>query len=159
MSAADIDGWVSQAKQLRQDIDESERRSKDIVSFAAQGANLQETARDAANKVAFLEDEVAFNESITGTLKKVQELKETADTVQNALNNDQLAEATKLLKQAERQLGGLPEASGTRLVDVAKVRLDQLRAVLTETLTRYWHGLISVNAKEQRVIVHKDGEG
>lgn len=159
LSAADIDGWVSQAKQLRHDIDESERRSKEIVTFAAQGTDLQERARDAASKVALLEDEVTFNDSVVGILKKVQELKQTTEAAQSALNMDDISRVTNLLMGAEQQLSLLTEASSTRVIDVIKSRLQELRTELAESLNKRWGSLLAVDVREQNLTINHNVEG
>ncbi|KAK4697980.1 protein transport protein DSL1/ZW10, partial [Lecanoromycetidae sp. Uapishka_2] len=47
-SAPDVDGWISQAKQLRDDIDKSRQIAREIVEQAQHGEVLEEQVNDAA---------------------------------------------------------------------------------------------------------------
>ena len=159
LSATDIDGWISQAKQLRSDIAESQKKSQDIVTFAAQGEELRGRAKDAASKVSFLGNETNFNDSLVTTLKSVQELKQTTDFAQQALQKNDLLRATSLLNESKKRLGVLRGCERTRLIDVINGRLEDLRSAVSAKLIESWNSIVVLDSARSSLSIYRSIEG
>jgi len=156
LSASDIDGWILQAKQLRGDIEESQQEAKEIVQLSAQGVELKRQTEDAASKVALLKGEVAFNDSLADTLKKIQAVKYVVDSAQAAVLSGQLLESVALLNTAQDQLQQLPRCENARLVDLISAKITELRENTAKTLTESWNALVRIDPMDSIATVKSE---
>ncbi|MCJ1377438.1 hypothetical protein MMC17_000533 [Xylographa soralifera] len=155
LSAPDIDGWVSQARQLRTDIDASQYLAQEVVSLANKGHELQSQAEDAYGKVDLLKGEVIFNKTLSSTLQQVHDLRHTLDTAQNAAIQDNLPDAIALLKKADRELSELHGCENTRLAGLVRGKVAGLHKLVAETLTKQWNTLIHIDTNTSTISFHR----
>ncbi|MCJ1431747.1 hypothetical protein MMC27_001102 [Xylographa pallens] len=155
LSAPDIDGWVSQARQLRTDIDASQFLAQEMVSLANKGQELESKAEDASGKVDLLKGEVIFNEALSSTLQQVHDLRHTLDTAQNAAIQNSLPDAIALLKKAERELSELHGCENTRLAGLVRGKVADLHKLVAETLTEQWNTLIHIDSNRLKISFHR----
>lgn len=154
-SAPDIDGWISQAKQLRLDIQESQEIAREIVEQAGQGELLEDRVNDAASKVGLLNGEVAFTKSLGATLEGVQAIQKTLALVQKAILADRLLEAVDLLGQVEGKLDSIHVPRSTRVAGVLGAKIADLRKDAVEKLTGYWKAYICVDAARSSIKISR----
>ncbi|MCJ1477975.1 ribosome biogenesis protein ytm1 [Lambiella insularis] len=159
LSAPDIDGWISQARQLRADIDGSQNLAQEVVALAGDGQRLQAHAEDASGKVELLKGEIAFNEALSSTLQQVHDLRDTLDAAQHAALNNSLPDAIALLKNADRQLSELRGCENTRLAGLVRAKVADLHKLVAENLTEQWNALVHVDTDRSLVSFHKTTEG
>ncbi|MCJ1395890.1 hypothetical protein MMC18_008776 [Xylographa bjoerkii] len=159
LSAPDIDGWVSQARQLRTDIDNSQYLAQEVVSLAKTGKVLQSEAEDASGKVDLLKGEVIFNEVLSSTLQQVHDLRHTLDTAQDAAIQNKLPDAIALLKKADRELSELRGCENTRLAGLVRGKVADLHKLVAETLTEQWNVLIHIDPNTSTISFHRKING
>lgn len=159
LSATDIDGWIVQAKQLRQDINQTERKSQAIVQFAKDGRALREKLQDASAKVKLLDGEVVFNDSVVDTLRELQNVRTTTDATSAAIEHGQLVEASKSLKQSEVQASRIGSLVGTGLIGVIRERIEKIRSKVIDIVEETWSKLIVVDSSTHRLTIHTQVEG
>ena len=143
-SAQDIDGWITQAKQLRHDIDLAHDTSSRIVAGATEAERLVGCAEDAASKVALLEGEVAFTETLVLVFERIRGLGQVLDTVQRAILEDRTIDTPDMLIEAATQLEIIRHCCKTRVAGVLKSKLARLRAEVEGSLLHHWNMLVHV---------------
>ena len=150
-TAPDINGWISQAKQLRDDIEASRITGEEIVRQAQDGEQLQASVQDAGSKVNLLNGEVIFNEMLAETLAQIQTIKHTLTSVQEAALNDRLVESVGLLENAENELQMLRSRDHARIAEILRAKALDLRKGVIETLTECWNALVRVDVNSQTI--------
>ena len=157
-AAPDIDEWISRAKELQADILRSRDTARQIVLAAEAGEKLRAEAEDTGKKVEFLEREVGFNETLTGTLEHVRHANGLLERAQEDAVRGNVEGALKRLEDAESSIGALEsDDGGGRAVDVLKQRASQLREGLVETATECWNALLAVNVEEKSLRIQSEG--
>ncbi|KAL9118319.1 MAG: hypothetical protein Q9187_005137 [Circinaria calcarea] len=156
ISAPDIDGWISQAKRLRHDIEDSQQLSHGIVAQADEGSQLQVVVDDAAAKVGLLNGEVAFNEALAGILQEIKELQSTLASVQGATVDYRLLDAVSLLQEAERQLASTRAGRNTRPAELLGKKIADLRVAVEKTLTDSWDSIIHIDATSSLISIQHE---
>ncbi|KAI9821557.1 MAG: ribosome biogenesis protein ytm1 [Thelocarpon impressellum] len=150
-SAGDIDGWIAQAKKLHIDIERSKATAQDIVRHAEEGRRKQERVDDSAGKKRLLQDEVAFNETLVGTLEVIQAISAGLDSAQEAAVENKMLEAIEMLDVSDARLGQLSNFDNTRPVKLIRQRSADLHRAVDERLDEFWDALMVVNRPEQRI--------
>lgn len=155
-TAPDINGWISQAKQLRDDIEASRITAEEIVRQARDGEQLHTSVQDANSKVNLLNGEVIFNEMLAETLAQIQTIRHTLTSVQEASMSDRLVESVGLLEHAENELQMLRSRDHARIAEVLRAKALDLRKGVAETLTDCWNALIRVDVNSQTITISPD---
>lgn len=158
-SAPDIDGWISQAKQLRVDIQKSQSIAQEIVEQARQGEHLEEEANDAASKVDLLNGEIAFNKSLGDLLEQLRAIQRTLDLVQRAALDDNLLEAVDLLAQIDEKLASLSVTTNTRISSVIGAKVSDIRSHVVRKLTDSWNSYIYVDSRKASIQIRQKMQG
>jgi centromere/kinetochore protein ZW10 len=159
LSAQDIDGWITQARQLRNDIDSSERQAAEIVNLAEKGKEAEAQRQNAHDKVTLLRTEVSFNERLLNTLQRVQDVKQTVNVAQEAVIGGNLEEGTRLLQESRKQLAELQGCDNTQLTGLIEAKLTDLENTLAEAATKHWKNLIQTDHDHGRITVSTEGSG
>lgn len=155
-TAPDINGWISQAKQLRDDIEASRITAEEIVRQARNGEQLQASVKDAESKVNLLNGEVIFNEMLAETLTQIQTIRHTIISVQEAALSDRLVESVELLENAENELQMLRSRDHARIAEILRAKALDLRTSIIETLTDCWNALIRVDVNSQTITINNE---
>lgn len=121
-SAPDIDGWISQAKQLHRDIEKAQQDSRNIVLQAEKDKELRQNIHDAESKLRLLEEEVAFNHSLAAILEQIKKSQHEADQVQNLLDRGDLLGAVEICNKNQTELTSIRNGRDVRAIAVL---LDQ----------------------------------
>lgn len=151
--APDVDGWIAQAKQLQADIEHSRATAHNIVQQAESGKAHQARVQDAASKVALLENELMFNETLAQTVEQIQSISELLENAQDAAVQDQVTQALDKLEEADEAMAHLGTFENTRVVTILRTRANQLRAAIVENTTECWNALLVTEPSEQRVTI------
>ncbi|KAL8997889.1 MAG: hypothetical protein Q9169_002971 [Polycauliona sp. 2 TL-2023] len=155
-SAQDIDGWISQAKQLRKDIEAVQSSSRDILSRAQKNRKLRRDVNDASSKLHLLEEELAFNQDVAATIKLVRHVRRAVVQIQELSNRDGLSEAIEIMVKIEKTLGLAIKDRHIKAFEVLATIISDLRQDIVATLDRRWHALIRIDAQKATVSLSQD---
>ena len=98
--------------------------------------------------------ELAFNESLVGTLERLQAISKTLDLIQRAIIDDQPLEAVELLEDVILRLPSSTFGTG-RVSDVLGSQVADFREETTEKLTEYWNDYIHVDKVASSVVIRR----
>ncbi|KAF2657325.1 hypothetical protein K491DRAFT_595152 [Lophiostoma macrostomum CBS 122681] len=157
----DVDGWISQARKLQNDLKRSQATAHEIVQQAEAGKETTSRVQDAAAKVSFLYSEIAYNEDLVKVVEQLRDIRTLVEAVQDAAVQGNVMHALERLEDANAAFKQLGTFEHTRAVGVLKARAGQLRADIVENVAESWSGLIVVDSDERCIIlkeeVGKDG--
>ncbi|KAK4546213.1 hypothetical protein LTR36_002350 [Oleoguttula mirabilis] len=156
-TAPDIDTWISRAQALQADILHSRDTARAIVAEHEEGRQLKVQVEDAASKVALLEREVGFEETLSGTLEHIRYANGVLDAVQDEAVKGNVEAALERLETAQESIDGLDDVRETRACGLLQGRVKQLRDSLAETATEFWNALLDVRVEEKIVAVKRGG--
>jgi centromere/kinetochore protein ZW10 len=158
-SAPDIDGWITQAKQLQVDIERSKATAREIVQGAEAGKTLDAHVKDASSKVDLLRKELDFNVTLAGTLEQLQIISGLLDGAQNAASEGELSDSLEKLGNARKVIDQLDSFENTRFAGLVQRRATQLRDILVGRVQEYWHGMVKFTPAERNVTIHGELKG
>ncbi|KAI7485601.1 hypothetical protein KC351_g3886 [Hortaea werneckii] len=150
-TAPDIDDWISKAKSLQQDILRSRDTARQIVAEHEAGRELKAKVQDKAIQVRLLEKEVAFEDTLGGTLEHIRYANGVLQSVQNEAVGGDLTKALNKLETAQESIDGLESVRETKAYGLLQGRAKHLREGLKETATAKWNEAIAI--KDRKVAV------
>ncbi|KAF3044752.1 ribosome bioproteinsis protein ytm1 [Didymella heteroderae] len=150
-AASDVDGWISQARKLQDDIKRSQDSAKEIVQHAEEGKANTLQVQDAASKVSLLHTEIAYNESLARVIEQLRDISTLLDSAQEAAVRGHVMYAIERLEDVGSALKGMGSFESTRVVGVVKNKESQMRKAIVETVTEAWNGLLEVDAANNKV--------
>ena len=157
-AASDVDGWISQARKLQNDIKRSQDTAKEIVQHAEQGKANTAHVQDAASKVSLLQTEIAYNESLARVIEQLRDISTLLDSAQDAAVQGHVMYAIERLEDVEGALKSLGPFGSTRVVEVLKSKESQMRKAIVETVTDSWNGLLEIDAASNKVSLRESIE-
>ena len=122
---------------------------------ARHGERLDEEVTDAVGKIDLLNGELAFNESLVGTLERLQTLGQILDLTQRAIIDGRPLEAVKLLEDVSTRLPSSATLGGARVADVLGAKVADFRKETTEKLTEYWNDYLRVEETSSAISIHQ----
>ena len=150
-AASDVDGWISQARKLQDDIKRSQDTAKEIVQHAEGGKTNTAHVQDAASKVSLLHTEIAYNESLARVIEQLRDISTLLDSAQDAAVRGHVMYAIERLEDVDGAFKSLGPFGSTRVVGVLKSKESQMRKAIIETVTESWNGLLGVDAANNKV--------
>ncbi|KAH9878505.1 hypothetical protein IAQ61_001777 [Plenodomus lingam] len=144
-AAPDVDGWITQARKLQDDIKRSQETAKEIVQQAQNGKQHTARVQDSASKVSLLHAEIAYNESLAQVVEQLRDISTLIDSAQNAVLRGHIMHALQTLKDAHNAFKRLGAFEATSVVGVLKSKEDRLRKTIVETVTNAWGTLVAVD--------------
>ncbi|KAL8943632.1 MAG: hypothetical protein Q9216_000920 [Gyalolechia sp. 2 TL-2023] len=157
-SAPDIDGWISQAKQLHGDIETAQRTSRDIILKAERDDKFRQSVHDAGSKLRLLEEEVAFNESLAATLEQVKRGRHQTDKIQSMLAQGGLFEAVTLCVENDTFLASIQSGRNVRAIAVLQNEGTEMRHGIIRGLTQKWYDVVQINDQTSTVSLSENAE-
>ncbi|KAL8673724.1 MAG: hypothetical protein Q9168_001885 [Polycauliona sp. 1 TL-2023] len=155
-TAQDIDGWISQAKQLRNDIDRVQSSSRDILSKAQKNRELRRDVHDASSKLDLLEEELAFNKALAATVELVRHVRRAILRIQDLSNQGELSDAIEIMLENQKELGQVGKGRRIKAFEVLATITEDLRQDIIAALNRRWHDLIHIDAQKATVSLPQD---
>ncbi|KAL9063892.1 MAG: hypothetical protein Q9157_008043 [Trypethelium eluteriae] len=152
-AAPDIDGWIAQAKQLQADIERSKATAREIVQQAEAGKALQSNIDDASSKVGLLQNELAFNGTLSETLVRIKDTKRLLDEAQGAAVARDVITAINKLENVDQSTVGKGSLGSARVSGLLQNRVKSLRNDLIEETLRRWNMLITFDYSRSRVVI------
>ncbi|KAF2725702.1 hypothetical protein K431DRAFT_281066 [Polychaeton citri CBS 116435] len=150
-AAPDIDTWILRAKELQADILRSRDTAREIVAEAEAGQVLKEKAQDAGSKVKLLQAEVAFQDTLAGSLEHIKYANGLLEKAREAVVGLDAEKAFMRLEDADASIAGLQAIEGSRPYEVLRKRAVDVRENISETATAAWHGLVALDVQERAV--------
>ena len=154
-SAADIDGWIAQAKQVQADIERSKLAAREIVEQAEAHRVLKERTVDATAKVGLLEKEVAFNGSLIAILDNIRSTSTTLTEAKDDVVGSKIITALDRIESADAAIGRLERVTSTRAYELLRRRLGSLKTSLHEETVALSNQLVHMNGERSNIAVSK----
>ena len=136
---------------MQSDIFECQAISRSIVSNAKDAASRHDQVRDASNKVALLQKEVAFNESLVASLKAIRSFQDQVRETRQHLGNGRDLEATDQYLQVEHQLAQIEAISHSRVSSILRSQCGEVQQEIKDAIRRQWLAHLNINAQEGTV--------
>ena len=159
LSATDIDGWISQAKQLRHGIEASKSQSDEVVTLAEKGKQLTVEQQDVSGKATLLATELQFYNSLASILDQIQDLTMTIHSSEAAISADRLLDALGLLKKAQTDTESFNDYQNTFIRAAMIQRVVELKSTIAASLTEQWNHMIRIDQGKSKIIVEAGSEG
>jgi centromere/kinetochore protein ZW10 len=153
-SAPDLDGWISQAKQLQKDIEHSKATAHEIVQEAEAGKTLQAHVHDASSKVGLLKRELDYNVTLADVAEQLQITAGLLDTTQHLTSQNELLEALSKLGEANAVISQLDAFDNARFAGLIQRRAAQIKELLVAKILECWSSLVITRSSTRQVIVH-----
>ncbi|KAL8767468.1 MAG: hypothetical protein Q9209_006054 [Squamulea sp. 1 TL-2023] len=146
-SAQDIDGWISQAKQLRKDIETVQSSSRHILANAQRNKELQQDVLNASSKLHLLEEELAFNQNLAATIENVRDIRGAIGQIQDLNVHGELLKAVDFAVEMEKKLGLAEKDRRIKAFGLLAMASKDLRQDIVKALDERWQNLIRVDAQ------------
>jgi centromere/kinetochore protein ZW10 len=150
-AASDVDGWITQARKLQDDIKRSQDTAKEIVQQADASKDHTARVQDAASKLSLLHSEVAYNESLAQVVEQLRDISALLDSAQDAAVHGHVMHAIERLEDVDTAFQRLGPFQTTRVVGVLKNKEAQMKKAVIETVTESWNGLVQVDFSNNRI--------
>lgn len=158
-TADDVDGWISQAKQLHADIERSRETAREIVAQHEKTKPLQLAVRDATAKVQLMQTELAFNEAVTGVLEEVQEFTGRLESGHKAVEEERIKDAIEILESVHSTLETAGFSRYGNLTSILRENTSTLRSSIVELLLLHWAAEVRIDRdKKELRISNGDGQ-
>lgn len=103
---------------------------------------------DASAKVALIETEIVFNQTVTETLEEVQRLSQQLASGRAAVGDGQITTAIELLESADKAIGRDTFFSNTNVMSILSIEVAQFRKEIEEALRLRWTEQLKVNHQD-----------
>ncbi|KAK0942713.1 ribosome biogenesis protein ytm1 [Friedmanniomyces endolithicus] len=150
-TAPDIDTWITRAKDLQADILRSRETARQIVAEHEANEDLRAQGEEAGRKVKLLEKEVAFEETLAGTLEHVAYANDVLGAAQEHAVVGNVKDSLREIEEADASIAGLEGLKDTRACGLLQTRAAQLRQSLCETTTEFWNSFVEVHYEERTI--------
>lgn len=114
---------------------------------------------DATENADLLEKELAFSETLAGTLVRLQALRQTLDVIQRAIIDDRPLEAVEALMNVDMRLSSASGFGTARVAEVLRSRVADFTEEATEKLAKHWNEYIHFDAMTRQVRVSTKVQG
>ncbi|KAL4921290.1 hypothetical protein BDW62DRAFT_175364 [Aspergillus aurantiobrunneus] len=154
-----IDDWISQAKQLHADLEQSRLTAREIVKQHEDSKPLQLKVEDTAAKVDLVEKEIVFNQSLTGTLEEVQGLCQQLDTIRTLCQDGQITAAIDNLEAIERAINLDSCFKNTNVMELLSEDIAATRGEVVDLLRGRWNKHLELDPKQGVLAISVDTLG
>lgn len=159
-TAPDVASWRANASSLQDDIQRSRHLANAIIRQADEPIISGEATVEAADKVAFLQAELAYNTRVREALAAIKEVNAVLDLADQACVERRILDALRLLEKAWAKLDELPVGKGVRVARLLDSRAFELKSTVHDVFEHVWKALVHVDIEARTVVVNqtKDGE-
>lgn len=142
-SAPEVDAWVLNARQLQDDIENTQVHSARIAREGNEGEVLYKTVRGVESYVGFLQKEIGYSEQLGKALRGIREVKQMLDDAENKGHGGQILEALNLLAQAWEVIGDIPAHEVTTPMSLLNTRSFRLKEMIHDIFNNAWGKLVN----------------
>jgi protein transport protein DSL1/ZW10 len=151
--ALDIDGWIAQAQQIQEDINQSKAIAHEIAQEAESNRALCGQVEDTKNKVILLEKELVFNEILADTIGQIQGITNLYKDVELAAAKNDIYTALERLKDAEASISQLHFLKNAKVTEALRSTLKQLRDHISDIYVGYWSELVKIESGQRCITI------
>lgn len=144
-TAPDVDGWISQARQLHADIERSRVTAREIVIQHEKGQQFRHQVAEATEKVQHLQDEIALNRTLSETVEEIRSLEHQLASAHEAVNDNQSHRSVELLQALENTLAATPLPPNSHALRILSSKCSDLRSSIGVGLKRQWDSFAQIN--------------
>uniref|UniRef100_A0A093V1P7 Centromere/kinetochore protein zw10 like n=1 Tax=Talaromyces marneffei PM1 TaxID=1077442 RepID=A0A093V1P7_TALMA len=155
-TVSDVDGWMSQARQLRADIERSRETARNIVAQHERTQPLRARVEDAAAKVKLINTELAFNEGVTHVLEEVQKFSAYISSGRKAVEGERINESITSLEAAQEFLQSSNLSKYSNVASLVQGRSSSLRNDIVNLLLSCWTRQVRVSKNELEIRPNKE---
>lgn len=158
-TAPDVATWRANAASLQDDIQRSRQLANAIIRQADEPVISGEAINDAAEKVAFLQAELAYNTRVREALAAIKEVSGILYQADQACSERRILDALRLLEKAWDKLDALPVGKGVRVARVLDTRAFELKNTIHEVFEHVWKALVHVDVGNRTIMINQTREG
>lgn len=147
---------MSQARQLRADIERSRETARNIVAQHERTQPLRARVQDAAAKVQLMKTELAFNEGVTHVLEEVQKFTAQISNGRKAVEVEQINESITSLEAAEQFIQSSELLRHSNAASLLQLRLSSLRNDIANMLLSCWNRQVQLDRNELEIRPNDD---
>lgn len=155
-NSEEIESWISHSRKLREDVEASKKRGREILELHERSAGLKAAADDAVAHRRLLESEVNFNSALTETLRTIKSVSSTFDRVSAELGSGDLHTAVNSASEAEENMKALEAWDNTLVVHLLKKRREDVNRSIAESVEKGWERLVQINVTNASVAIARD---
>lgn len=146
-SAPEVDAWVTNARQLQDDIENTKVHSARIARDAEEGERLHKSVREDESYAGFLEKEIGYSEQLGRALKGIREVKEMLDEAESRGHGGRILEALNILAGAWDYIGSIPAHEVTTPMSLLNQRSFKLKDEIHDTFNNAWGKLVNFDTE------------
>lgn len=151
--------WRANAASLQDDIQRSRHLASAIIRQADEPVISGEAINDAAEKIAFLQAELAYNTRVREALAAIKEVSGILYQADQACSERRILDALRLLETAWDKLDSLPVGKGVRVARVLDTRAFELKNTVHEVFEHVWKALVHVDIGNRTILINQTREG
>jgi protein transport protein DSL1/ZW10 len=157
-SSSDVDGWITQARCLQEDIQRSKVVAREIVKEYEEGHNLLSRVQDARAKLELLQQETLFNHAVTRSLEDTWSLDIDLNQAESMLGSGRLVELGPYIERLSDWTQRLPD---TNAKEINAGRVLRMREDVVEGLTAAASSMVAFPKVDgcQRIIIDHGNHG
>jgi hypothetical protein len=121
--------------------------------------SLRDQVIDASTQVDLLQNEIAFNQTLTGNLKEIINLDGQLNSAQAALNNGQVTSAIDILEATETLIKGASFPLSSHVTGILSEKAVGLRQSAVACLHKNWSLLVRIDRKLGMMSISSDSPG
>lgn len=138
---------------MRSDIATTQKTAEEIVTKEKRDEDLRQVLHDAGSTLRLLEEEVAFNQTLTTTLKQILEIRQEIRQTRELIDRSNLPEAVNLILQIDMHLESIRSTRSIKAVAMLQLEASELRHTIVEALTRSWQDSIQIDTQNFAVSI------
>lgn len=157
-TSSDVDGWITKARQLQEDISHSRRIAQEIVRDYEEVRNSSARLQDAKAKLELLQEETSFNHSITSSLESLSSVDRDLNQAESTLAAGKLVELAAIIKQLSSVVLELPDGNAK---EINLARFARIQDGLVERLAAALNTMVEFqkSSGQRRVMVNHTQHG
>ena len=114
---------------------------------------------DVNTKYTFLQNELAFNRTLTQTCRALQEVKYNINDLEGTLSSADYPRAVRVLNQIEAELDELKWLDGTAVLNIIRERASELRRATSRELEKKWNEYVMVDTQQRQICIKASLDG
>lgn len=151
--------WRANAASLQDDIQRSRHLASAILRQADEPIISGEAIADAADKVSFLQAELAYNARVREALAAIKEVSGVLRQADQACAERRILDALRLLEKSWERLDALPIGKGVRVARLLDSRAFELKNTVHEVFEHVWKALVQVDVEAKTVLINQTRQG
>lgn len=157
-SSSDVDGWITQARKLQEDIERSKAVAREIVKEYEQSQDYSARVEDAKAKLELLQNETLFNQVVTVSLEDTWSMDRDLNDAESTLATGKVIELAANLKQLSLRCGRLRHSYAKQ---INSDRLSRIETAVVGSLTTATESMVEYQKAggQQRVMVDRGNHG